>query len=113
MQSMRWFACRGRTLNEHKSRWPTEKMKLKDHFLEVLSNEQKFRGYEGIEWIERERKVMFDEVNLQRSKRNKSPVSLPEVVKVETMACGHIDYSSKFALYCAELVLDDSMKGVP
>lgn len=101
-------------LNEHKSRWPTEKMTLTEYFLNLLSNEQELRkSYKGLEWIENERNVMFDGVNYQRSLRGKDPITLKELMRVETMASGHIDYSKKFSLYCAELVLDDPMKGTP
>ena len=42
------------------------------------------------EWIVREREFMHQQVNIER---------------VESMACGHSDYTRKFAIYCAELVL--------
>lgn len=95
-------------------RWPTEKMKLRDHFLDLLSAEQKLRNNcIGTEWIQNERRVMFTEINAQRISRGKSPITLQELINVESMASGHSDYSSKFALYCAELVLDDPMKETP
>ncbi len=99
--------------NEHKTSWPTERITLKNHFLDILSNEQRFRESSGIDWIDRERKVMFDEVNNQRALRNKSPMNLADIIKIETAASGHSDYSSKFALYCAELVLDDVSHVIP
>ncbi len=93
----------------------TDRIKLRDHLLGVLSKAQnKYRKeFEWPEWLNHERNAMLEEDNLQRSIRNKSSISLDELIKVETMASGHVDYSSKFALYCAELVLDDPMKGTP
>lgn len=38
--------------------------------------------------------------------RCKPPLTSAQIERVEQWACGHSDYSSKFALYCAELVLD-------
>lgn len=95
-------------MNRHIARWKTEKMELHDHLREVLSKAQeKYRKEcEGLEWVEKERNAMFNEINRQRSARGLSPISLKELMRVESMACGHIDYSTKFALYCAELVLD-------
>lgn len=92
-----------------------KKIELRDHLLEVLSKAQKkYRAEcEGTEWIEQERNAMFEEVNRQRAVREQPPVLLKDLMKLETMACGHVDYSSKFALYCAELVLDDPMRGTP
>lgn len=102
-------------MNKHISRWPTEKMKLCDHFLEVISKAQKKYREEckGTEWVEQERNTMFEEVNRQRGVRGLPSVLLKDLMKAETMVCGHFDYSSKFALYCAELVLDDPLRGTP
>ena len=56
-------------------------------------------------WVLHEREVMFDMVARERAMLGKGPIPITEVVKVERMAQGHSDYSSKYALYCAELVL--------
>lgn len=93
----------------------TDRIKLRDHLLDVLSKAQsKYRKeFEWPEWLDHERNAMLEEVNLQRSIRGKIHISLDELIRIETNASGHVDYSSKFALYCAELVLDDPRKGIP
>lgn len=48
---------------------------------------------------------MHHAVNHRRSERGLPNVDRDAIVRVEQWACGHSDYSSKFALYCAELVL--------
>lgn len=57
-------------------------------------------------WIVFERQTMLDGVNRERVKIGKSPVSMAEIVRVERRAVGHSDFSSKFSLYCAQLVHD-------
>ena len=55
-------------------------------------------------WCEYEREVMMNAVNKFRSKLGKPLIGWREISRLESMAMGHSDYSSKFALYCAELV---------
>jgi hypothetical protein len=55
------------------------------------------------EWAAYERARMHETVNAIRSDRSLPPVSVDDIVRVERLAVGHSDYSSKFALYCAEL----------
>ena len=55
-------------------------------------------------WITYEREVMHQETNRQRAKRGRGPVSLADIRRVESTSEGHIDYVSKFAIGCAELV---------
>jgi hypothetical protein len=57
------------------------------------------------EWVLFERRKMFAEVNSARAERALPSVEMTSVARVEQMACGHIDYFEKFALYCAELAL--------
>jgi hypothetical protein len=76
---------------------------LRDHFLAKLAKAQEQRSQRA-DWIEFERSVMFEAVNNERQARGLPPISLTDVMRVERMATGHVDYSSKFALYCAELV---------
>lgn len=59
---------------------------------------------QGLSWIGIERQAMCDAVNEHRSARGKAPLPLSEIARVEAMACGHVDYGTKFALYCTELV---------
>lgn len=82
----------------------TKLPKLRDLFLAKLVEAQKQRHTRD-DWIEFERTTLFEAVNQERASRGLPPVSLADVMRVESFACGHVDYSSKFALYCAELVL--------
>lgn len=90
---------------------------LATRFLGVLAEAQKERpqrdslveradGYPELEWAAYERGVMHEEVNRVRAESGHEPVPLTLVERVEGQAAGHSDYSSKFALYCAELALD-------
>lgn len=84
---------------------------LRDQLLNVLTEAQKQRKQRydivggEVGFVHFERHQMFNAVLKERQKLGLSPIKLSEIKRVETMACGHIDYSSKFALYCAELVL--------
>lgn len=61
--------------------------------------------YDGLDWILAERQAMHAAVNAARVERRLPPLPITAVEHVENMACGHIDYVHKFALYCAELAL--------
>jgi len=83
--------------------------RLAETFQKVLMEAQKLRPQKSkwigdeLEWIIYERKIMLDVVNAERFRRG-----LPAVVdvgKAERCAMGHIDYTQKFALYCAELAV--------
>jgi hypothetical protein len=54
-------------------------------------------------WVVYERQVMFNAVNVERAANGLNPIAMKELVMAETMTTGHSDYTSKFALYCAEL----------
>lgn len=56
-------------------------------------------------WVLLERYAMCDEVNQIRLVRGEEPVLLKEIEKLENLATGHVDYASKWTLYCAELAL--------
>ena len=56
------------------------------------------------EWIIAERQAMFDAVNSKRTARDKTPLLITDIERVERQAVGHSDYTHKFALYCAMLV---------
>ena len=93
-------------------------MKLQEQMLRVLSAAQADRklrpdmvmitdawGHhtQTPAWNVHEMNVMLNEVNTLRAAKCLPLVSLNDIQKVESMACGHSDYSHKFALYCAEL----------
>lgn len=59
-------------------------------------------------WALHERQIMCDEVNRLRATRGRPPVTTKDIMKVERCAAGHSDYSSKFSLYCAEIVMGES-----
>lgn len=62
-------------------------------------------GYEP-GWVRYERGRMLAVVNDERAKRGLQPVSWTTVADAESLAAGHVDYVTKYALYCAELVVD-------
>lgn len=91
---------------------------IKQKMLAALSEAQKLRqtrssfvsietpwGYKDTvpEWNLFEMTAMRDIVNREREKNKLPLITLLDIRRVESMACGHSDYSSKFALYCAEL----------
>ena len=57
------------------------------------------------EWIAHEFHVMHDETNRLRARLGRGPVDAEPIRHAEQMACGHIDYTTKFALYCADVVM--------
>lgn len=94
----------------------SELRNLAARLLHVLAEAQKERpqrdslteradGTPELEWVAYERNVMKAEVNRIRAEAGREPVSLAQIERVEGQAVGHFDYSSKFALYCAELAL--------
>jgi hypothetical protein len=57
------------------------------------------------EWAVYERSRMHEAVNAIRAERGLTPLPVEEIARVERLAVGHSDYSSKFAYYCAELAV--------
>ncbi len=89
---------------------------LADAFFKGLEEQCKLRpqrrgynhdenGKPELEWITKEREFMLQQVNIERAGLLKSKLSMESIRRVETMAVGHSDYTRKFAIYCAELVL--------
>lgn len=70
-------------------------------------NRQQFTQDGELEWVAYERNVMVDRVNLLRSRRALPPVDSATVRRKESLAEGHIDYSQKFAIGCADLVFQE------
>lgn len=62
-------------------------------------------GGQELGWVIFERERMLEAVNALRSQANTAPVDLDAVVRAESSACGHSDYTSKFAIRCADLVV--------
>jgi hypothetical protein len=71
----------------------------------LASQQARRREYPGTTWLDVEIDVMHHAVNCDRAKRGLPDINRAAVERVERMACGHSDYSSKFSLYCAELAL--------
>lgn len=65
-------------------------------------NRQAMLGDEP-EWVRYERDVMWQAVNAARSERGEPAVLLADILRIENSACGHSDYTAKYALGCAEL----------
>lgn len=72
---------------------------FKDSLVEAQS-QRKMRD----DWVDFERQTMLDEVNKEMAKRHLPPASTLDITKAESKAEGHVDYTSKFALYCAFVV---------
>jgi phosphopantetheine adenylyltransferase len=89
-----------------------QKLALRNEFLAVLTAAQQERMdrqdiVDGeLEWVRFERETMHRAVNEARGEAGKQPLPIDAVERVESSATGHSDYNSKFALYCAELVLE-------
>jgi len=69
--------------------------------LEICDGER----YPG--WVFHERSAMVTAVNTIRADLGMPAVSADMVKRAEDQAAGHVDYASKFALYCTEIVLGD------
>lgn len=64
-------------------------------------------GKMALYWNDFEKLVMYRAVNQFRYSLRKQFIAYKEIERVELMAAGHFDYTKKFALYCAELILKD------
>jgi len=99
-----------------------ERLALHDKFLRILQEAAKERpkregfvpapgggrlGFTEPGWVDYERQRMFEAVNWERHLRGIPQVTPQQIIRVETQACGHTDYASKYALYCAELALGE------
>lgn len=91
-----------------------ERRALRDRLLTRLIELSRQRGERDrlapsgeVAWMPYEREQMLAAVNIERAGRGLPPVGLGLVERVERMAVGHSDYGTKFALYCAEIVLDE------
>lgn len=70
-------------------------------------NERNYRPIHSLDepyWLDYEMLVMYGEVNRLRDAAGKDLIDFQEIKRVEQQASGHVDYTKKFALYCAELV---------
>lgn len=81
-----------------------------EHMHQVLTtaqdkrNERRTISDSGLPgWVTYERERALAGVNWLRHMRDLPPVDMATIVRVEGMAAGHIDYTAKFAVYCADL----------
>jgi len=61
-------------------------------------------GNTELGWVLYEREQMLAAVNALHAAAGKAPVSSDQLQAAESSACGHVDYTSKFAIGCADLV---------
>lgn len=59
-------------------------------------------------WVRYERDTMWAEVNAARAEAGLPAALLGDLIRAEQQAVGHSDYTSKYALYCAELAQETS-----
>lgn len=87
-----------------------QKLALRDQFRETLATAQAERHLREdvidgeVGWVLYELHAMHQAVTQARAELGKQPLPISAVEAAEQQAVGHSDYSSKFALYCAELV---------
>lgn len=62
-------------------------------------------GQPELEWVLHERAVMLAAVNTIRDREGWPHLTAADLLRPETSATGHIDYTTKYALYAAELAL--------
>lgn len=62
-------------------------------------------GRENPEWVIHERQAMLTAINRKRQLRQLPEIDELALLRWERQASGHVDYSKKFALYCAWLAL--------
>lgn len=76
--------------------------KIYDNFVKEQSK-RKFNK----NWIEDELQFLWKETCNQRALVGKGPVSFEKIKSAELCAAGHIDYTTKCALYCDDLVNEE------
>lgn len=98
--------------------YPMTIVQIKAHrekYLNILKDAQKFRNAERADdtvldslgnkhcaWVLYERQQLMQEINKDLHQADLPPIHEGEMVRLENMAVGHSDYSSKLALYCSE-----------
>jgi primosomal protein N'' len=75
---------------------------IRDAFLSVLASEHKRRPHRP-NWLADELAAMRAAINRERHRQRLAPVDEAAVVAADRLAASHVDYASKFTLYCAEL----------
>lgn len=70
----------------------------------LVAEQANRRSSQGLEWIARERTALATAATGWARQYDRAPVTVDQIEAIEHQAMGHIDYSSKLALYVAELV---------
>lgn len=78
--------------------------RVREHIAEVLAKEVAKRKERRYHFLEPEIDAMHSAVNTLRRARGLVPVMRHRIERLDDMATGS-DWSSKFALYCAELAV--------
>lgn len=79
-----------------------QKKRQDPHFQQWMKTPE---GDHEFAWVLYERAQMLHDVNKARVGIGRDPVSVDAVRAVERQAEGHSDYTRKFALGCADLIL--------
>jgi hypothetical protein len=84
-----------------------ERKEVVDRFRAELDKEHALRDQRPyLTWVDLEIDFMHRLVNKERSKRGLPDVDRAAVVRADRCASGHVDYASKFSIYCTDLVFD-------
>jgi hypothetical protein len=59
-------------------------------------------------WQLHEREQMHAAVNAERARRGLPPADITAIRRADGLAAGHVDYATKFPLYCAEVALGET-----
>lgn len=105
VETVKLTVVRGRigSMSNRKSEYAS----LIDHFNRKFEAEATRRDrYEGLEWIDHERRAMTLHVLDEFRYRGLNPAGVREAVeRAEQSACGHSDYGKKLAIGCADIVV--------
>lgn len=94
------------------AQWTALRQAMLKTLVEAQKERPNLRTFDNGElaFVVHERSAMYEAVLLARCALDLPAIPLSEIIRVENMASGHSDYSDKFALYCAELVIDGDPK---
>ncbi len=72
----------------------------------ALAQSERFQRPESDDWHRFEMEELLSSVNWERAKLGKKDLPMCDLVRKETSAAGHVDYTKKLSFYAAELVLE-------
>lgn len=72
----------------------------------ALAQSERSQRPEFDDWHRYELEQLLSSVNWERAKMGKKDLSMCDLVRKETSAAGHVDYTTKLSFYAAELVLE-------